>query len=227
MEHWTLLFYDLYQQLILVADPGGKGAMLPPPPDPPAPVKNSHKNMAAKHDSLYFMFVVPPPLKFLDPLLNSIIESTELGRWHNGSAFVFCLGYCPFKSEPSPTSGDAWGEVTGCDAGNQEVSKCSTRGGSQGMHITFTSAKKWIRQNPLCLWNLEMSPEIQPGVPVAPKKDMCPPKTFVLNYWINMAYNIHCLLYTRNKSPLKHKSGELMQPYSVVFHVHFHRRRKE
>ena len=32
-------------------------------------------------------------------------------RWHNGSAFVFCPGDCPFKS---PTSADACGEVTGC-----------------------------------------------------------------------------------------------------------------
>ena len=31
------------------------------------------------------------------------------------------------------------GEVTGCDAGCQEVGTCSTRGGSQGMYITFTA----------------------------------------------------------------------------------------
>ena len=34
------------------------------------------------------------------------------------------------------------GKVTGCNAGCQEVSGCSTRGGSQGIYITFTSAKK-------------------------------------------------------------------------------------
>ena len=36
------------------------------------------------------------------------------GRWHNGSAFVFCSCSCTFKSEPSPTSAHACGEVTGC-----------------------------------------------------------------------------------------------------------------
>ena len=49
--------------------------------------------------------------------------------------FVFCSGDCPFKSEPSPTSAHAYGEVTG-----QDVGMCSTRGGSQGMYITFASA---------------------------------------------------------------------------------------
>ena len=28
--------------------------------------------------------------------------------------FVFCLGDCPFKSEPSPTSAPACGKVTSC-----------------------------------------------------------------------------------------------------------------
>ena len=38
---------------------------------------------------------------------------------------------------------------------------CSTRGGSQGMYITFASAMR-TRQNPLWLWNPEeTSPEIQ------------------------------------------------------------------
>ena len=36
------------------------------------------------------------------------------GRWHNGSAFVFCSCSCMFESEPSPTSAHACGEVTGC-----------------------------------------------------------------------------------------------------------------
>ena len=36
------------------------------------------------------------------------------GRWHNGSAFVFCQGDCPFKSEPSSTSAHAYGKVTDC-----------------------------------------------------------------------------------------------------------------
>ena len=32
--------------------------------------------------------------------------SNQLGRWTNGSEFVFCAGDCPFKSEQSPTSVD-------------------------------------------------------------------------------------------------------------------------
>ena len=46
-------------------------------------------------------------------------------------------------------------------AGRQEVGTCSTRGGSQGMCITFVSTMQ-IRQNPLWLLNPEeTSSEIQ------------------------------------------------------------------
>ena len=57
-----------------------------------------------------------------------------LGRWHNGSTFVFCSGDCP-------TFADACGEVTSCSVSHQEAGTCSTRGGSQGMYITFASRK--------------------------------------------------------------------------------------
>ena len=40
------------------------------------------------------------------------------------------------------TSATVCGERTGGNAGHQEVSTCSTRGGSQGMYIIFASAKK-------------------------------------------------------------------------------------
>ena len=68
--------------------------------------------------------------------------------WHNGSVFVFCPGDNPFKSEPIPTSTDACGEVTGCAAGHQEVSMCSTRGGSQGTYNISISAKKSNKAEP-------------------------------------------------------------------------------
>ena len=48
------------------------------------------------------------------------------GRWHNGSAFILCPGDYPFKFEPIPTSADACGEMTSCNAGCQKVSRCST-----------------------------------------------------------------------------------------------------
>ena len=38
-----------------------------------------------------------------------------------------------------PTSADACGEKTGCDDGRQEVTTCSTRGGTQGMYIYIHS----------------------------------------------------------------------------------------
>ena len=44
----------------------------------------------------------------------SLRHSYQPGRWHNGSAFVFFSCGCTFKSEPSPTSAHACGEVTGC-----------------------------------------------------------------------------------------------------------------
>ena len=56
------------------------------------------------------------------------------------SAFIFCVGD-PFESEPTPTSADKCGEVTGCDASHQEVSRWNTWDGSQGMYITFASTK--------------------------------------------------------------------------------------
>ena len=43
-----------------------------------------------------------------------------------------------------PTSGHICGEVTGC--AQDTKSMCSTRGGYQGMYITFTSAKKKTNQ---------------------------------------------------------------------------------
>ena len=36
---------------------------------------------------------------------------------------------------------DAYGEVTGCTAGHQEVSTCSTRGASQGMYNVHNENK--------------------------------------------------------------------------------------
>ena len=62
-------------------------------------------------------------------------------RWLNDSAFVFCAADCPFESEPNPTSADARGEVTDCNAGCQEVNRCSTRGRSQGTYIAFAFVK--------------------------------------------------------------------------------------
>ena len=45
------------------------------------------------------------------------------------------------ESEPTPTSADACGEMTGCDASCQEIGRCSTRDGSREMYITFASTK--------------------------------------------------------------------------------------
>ena len=73
---------------------------------------------------------------YWSPVLTVKKLAGEPGRWHNGSAFVFCSCGCTFESEPSPTSAHAYGEVTGC-----ACSKCSTRGESWGMYITFASAK--------------------------------------------------------------------------------------
>ena len=63
-------------------------------------------------------------------IVNSKFNLVQIfpGRGHNGSAFVFCACDCLFESEPIPTSADACGEVTGCDASCQEVNRCSTRG---------------------------------------------------------------------------------------------------
>ena len=48
------------------------------------------------------------------------------------------------------TSATVCGDRTGGNAGHQEISNCSTRGGSQGINIMFTSAMR-IRQPTLAL----------------------------------------------------------------------------
>ena len=63
------------------------------------------------------------------------------GRWHNGSRFFFCVDGCPFNPEPISTCAEARREVTGYHAGDQEVGRCSTRGGSLRMYNTFASTK--------------------------------------------------------------------------------------
>ena len=57
---------------------------------------------------------------FYNPLVTKFRHMPA--RWHNGRGFVFCLGDCPFESEPTPTFADACEEVTGWDAGCQKVS---------------------------------------------------------------------------------------------------------
>ena len=90
------------------------------------------------------------------------------------------LGDCLFESKPIPNSADACGEVTGCNAGCQEVNTCSTRGGYQGMCITFTFAKK-VNKTELTL-ALNPREEIQHrGTRVPKKKDMCLLKTCLKN----------------------------------------------
>ena len=40
-------------------------------------------------------------------LSENLRPSGSISRCHNGGVFVFYLGDCPFKSEPSPTYADA------------------------------------------------------------------------------------------------------------------------
>ena len=76
-----------------------------------------------------------------------------------------------------PTSAHACGGSDRLRAGRQEVGKCSTRGESWGMYITFASAKIANKAEPtLALNPEETSPEIQKQGYSGQKKDMCPPK---------------------------------------------------
>ena len=79
------------------------------------------------------------------------------------------------------TSATVCGDRTGSVSGRQEVGKCSTRGGSQGMYITFTSAMQ-IRQPTLALkprGDVTRNPKQGYQCPPPQEKDMCmcPPKT--------------------------------------------------
>ena len=163
-------------------------------PPPPCPVKSNKKLTS------YNPCPPPPPQpNFLYPLLHTNAKFQNLpGRWHNGSTFVLCLGDCPFESKPSPTSADAYGEVTGCAAGHQEIGTCSTRDGSQGMYITFTSTKKSIRQNPLWLWNpKEMSPEIQNWGTSGPQKRQVSAKNFFVKKKKKVQNLTLCCIYNK------------------------------
>ena len=69
------------------------------------------------------------------------VHTCKAGGWDNGSAFILCVGDYLLNPRLIPTSAHAFGEVTRCHAGCEDVGRCSTRGGSQGMYITFASAK--------------------------------------------------------------------------------------
>ena len=74
----------------------------------------------------------------------------------------------------SPTHVVACGEVTSCAAGHQEVSRCSTKDGSQGMCITFASERKlWNKAEPTPekpRGDINRNPKQVTGVSVAPKR---------------------------------------------------------
>ena len=53
---FSLSPYSVLMSLYVVADRGGKGAMIPPP----RPCEISHKKMAAKGGHMDFMFITPP-----------------------------------------------------------------------------------------------------------------------------------------------------------------------
>ena len=79
------------------------------------------------------------------------------------------------RLNPNQVPPDACGEVTGCDSGHQEVVKCSTRGGPQGMYIMFTSTKQLNKAEP----TLALKPRNPNRGTNDPKiEHMCPPKTF-------------------------------------------------
>ena len=66
-------------------------------------------------------------------------------------------------------------------AGRQEVGKCSTRGESWGMYITFASAKIANKAEPTLALKPrgDITRNPKQGYQWPQKKDMCPPKTFL------------------------------------------------
>ena len=46
---------------------------------------------------------------------------------------------CLFDPGTTPTPADSWRIVTSCNAGHQEVGRCSNKHGSKGIYITFPS----------------------------------------------------------------------------------------
>ena len=74
----------------------------------------------------------------------------------------------------------------GSHAGCQEVSRCSTQSlNLQREHVMllrYASAKYWIRQNPLWLWNPDgdVHQKSKTGVSVAPQKGLMSSKNFFL-----------------------------------------------
>ena len=61
------------------------------------------------------------------------------------------VGGLPIESGIIPLLKHTCGEVISCHAGHQEVSRCHTRGESQGTYITYVSAKCEYRLPTLAL----------------------------------------------------------------------------
>ena len=101
-------------------------------------------------------------------------------RWCSPSRFssagrasgsqIFCEH--EFKSRQPHLCNSMWGQDR-LRADRQEVGKCSTRGESWGTNRNANKAEPTLALKPR--GDVTRNPK---QVPVAPKKDMCPPKTF-------------------------------------------------
>ena len=105
-----------------------------------------------------------------------------------------------FESRQPHLCNSMWGQDR-LRASHQEVSVCTTRGGSQGIYITFASTKsEWGGTHSGFKTQRRHHQKSKTGVPVALKKGhVCPPKSFFFflnSTYIFVQFDFH-IVYTR------------------------------
>ena len=110
---------------------------------------------------------------------------------HNGSAVVFCPGDCPFESKPSPTSVHACGEMTGCILATKRLAHVAPEVNLRECNITFARLLQKVNKAEPTLAlkpRGDVTRNPKQGYQWPPKKDMCPPKTFLTNYYNHLVH---------------------------------------
>ena len=116
----------------------------------------------------------------------NILQDThqlQQGRWHNGSAFVFCTGDCPFESESTPTSAGTCGKWLAVMPAVKMLAGVAPEVDLRECTLHF-SPQNEFRTNPSWLWNPEeTSPDVQNrGTSGSKIGHMCPPKKDCTTY---------------------------------------------
>ena len=124
--------------------------------------------------------------------------------------FLFCPGDCPFESKPSPTSAHACGEVTNCMPAAKRLAHVTPEVDLRECTLHLPPQKANKAEPPLAMkprGDITRNRD-RNRVPVAPKKDVCPPKTFLKKSIINFIRNKQSKFWTKLKNVYFWKAPE-------------------